>query len=57
VIFLNRPGEDDFKKIIEIQLNRPSKRHVHQRITLKLSDSAKEPPARQGYDTVYGARP
>ena len=34
-----------------------SKRLEQQKITLKLSDSAKELLAREGYDPVYGARP
>jgi ATP-dependent Clp protease ATP-binding subunit ClpB len=42
---------------VEIQLKRLSKRLEQQKITLKLSDSAKELLAREGYDPVYGARP
>jgi ATP-dependent Clp protease ATP-binding subunit ClpB len=34
-----------------------AKRLEQQKITLKLSDSAKELLAREGYDPVYGARP
>ena len=49
--------KDDLKKIVEIQLKRLSKRLEQQKITLKLSDSAKELLAREGYDPVYGARP
>jgi ATP-dependent Clp protease ATP-binding subunit ClpB len=57
IIIFDRLTEDDLKKIVEIQLNRLSKRLEQQKITLKLSDSAKELLARQGYDPVYGARP
>jgi ATP-dependent Clp protease ATP-binding subunit ClpB len=57
IIIFDRLTEDDLKKIVEIQLGRLSKRLAQQKITLKLSDSAKELLARQGYDPVYGARP
>jgi ATP-dependent Clp protease ATP-binding subunit ClpB len=57
IIIFDRLSEDDLKKIVEIQLGRLAKRLEQQKITLKLSDSAKELLARQGYDPVYGARP
>ena len=57
IIIFDRLTEDDLKKIVEIQLRRLSKRLGQQKITLKLSDPAKELLAREGYDPVYGARP
>ena len=57
IIIFDRLTEDDLKKIVEIQLRRLAKRLEQQKITLKLSDSAKELLAREGYDPVYGARP
>jgi ATP-dependent Clp protease ATP-binding subunit ClpB len=57
IIIFDRLTEEDLKKIVEIQLRRLSKRLEQQKITLKLSDSAKELLAREGYDPVYGARP
>jgi len=57
IIIFDRLSEDDLKKIVEIQLGRLSKRLEQQKITLKLSDAAKELLAREGYDPVYGARP
>src|SRR5205823_5982137 len=57
IIIFDRLTEDDLKKIVEIQLRRLSKRLERQKITLDLSDSAKELLAREGYDPVYGARP
>jgi ATP-dependent Clp protease ATP-binding subunit ClpB len=57
IIIFDRLSEDELKKIVEIQLRRLSKRLEQQKITLKLSDSAKELLAREGYDPVYGARP
>jgi ATP-dependent Clp protease ATP-binding subunit ClpB len=57
IIIFDRLTEDDLKKIVEIQLGRLTKRLDQQKITLDLSDSAKELLARKGYDPVYGARP
>jgi ATP-dependent Clp protease ATP-binding subunit ClpB len=57
IIIFDRLTEDDLKKIVEIQLRRLTKRLEQQKITLDLSDSAKELLAREGYDPVYGARP
>jgi ATP-dependent Clp protease ATP-binding subunit ClpB len=57
IIIFDRLSEEDLKKIVEIQLRRLSKRLEQQKIKLKLSDSAKELLAREGYDPVYGARP
>ena len=57
IIIFDRLSEDDLKKIVEIQLKRLSKRLEQQKIALKLSDSAKQMLAREGYDPVYGARP
>ena len=57
IIIFDRLTEDDLKKIVEIQLRRLTKRLEQQKITLDLSDSAKELIAREGYDPVYGARP
>src|SRR5213083_1310460 len=57
IIIFDRLTEDDLKKIVEIQLKRLSKRLEQQKITLKLSDAAKELLAREGYDPGLGARP
>jgi ATP-dependent Clp protease ATP-binding subunit ClpB len=57
IIIFDRLSEEELKKIVEIQLGRLSKRLEQQKITLHLSDSAKELIAREGYDPVYGARP
>ncbi|MFL6516240.1 MAG: ATP-dependent chaperone ClpB [Chthoniobacterales bacterium] len=57
VIIFDRLGEDDLKKIVEIQLSRLTRRLQQQNITLDLGDQAKAFIAREGYDPVYGARP
>ena len=57
IIIFDRLNEDDLKKIVEIQLHRLTKRLESQKITLQLTDAAKELVAHAGYDPVYGARP
>jgi ATP-dependent Clp protease ATP-binding subunit ClpB len=57
IIIFDRLNEEDLKKIVEIQLRRLTKRLENQKITLELTDAAKERIAREGYDPVYGARP
>jgi ATP-dependent Clp protease ATP-binding subunit ClpB len=57
IIIFDRLGEEDLKQIVEIQLGRLMKRLLTQKLTLKLTDSAKSFIAREGYDPVYGARP
>ncbi len=57
IIIFDRLSEEDLKKIVEIQLKRLAKRLSEQKITLELSDSAKQLLAREGYDPAYGARP
>jgi hypothetical protein len=52
IIIFDRLSEEELKKIVEIQLGRLSKRLEQQKITLKLSDSAKALLAREGYDPV-----
>jgi ATP-dependent Clp protease ATP-binding subunit ClpB len=57
IIIFDRLSEEELKRIVDIQVDRLSKRLEQQKITLKLSDSAKALLAREGYDPVYGARP
>ncbi|MDY0095465.1 MAG: ATP-dependent chaperone ClpB [Candidatus Vecturithrix sp.] len=64
--FLNRVDEiilfhgltlEHLKQIVDIQLEQLTKRLADRKMTLKVSDAAKEHIAREGYDPVYGARP
>ena len=57
IIIFDRLSDEDLKKIVEIQLRRLTKRLEQQKITLQLTDGAREHIARSGYDPVYGARP
>lgn len=64
--FLNRVDEiiifqslsvDQIKTIVDIQLGLLRKRLADRKLTLTLTDSAKQSLALAGYDPVYGARP
>ena len=64
--FLNRVDEivlfkpltlDEIKKIVDLLLGQLRQRLTERRLTLNLSEAAREHIAREGYDPVYGARP
>ncbi len=56
VIFQNLSA-DQIGRIVEIQLERLTRRLAERKIELVLSDGAKALLARKGYDPIYGARP
>ncbi len=64
--FLNRIDEiiiyhglplDQIKKIVDIQVKALQARLAERRITLRITDKAREYLAQEGYDPAYGARP
>ncbi|MEE9275809.1 MAG: ATP-dependent chaperone ClpB [bacterium] len=64
--FLNRVDEiiafrplsrEQIRRIVEIQLGRLDERLAAQRVSLRVSEAAKDFLAERGYDPVYGARP
>jgi ATP-dependent Clp protease ATP-binding subunit ClpB len=57
IIIFNALGPEEIKKIVSIQMGLLSKRLEDSKITLELSDNAKEFLANTGFDPVYGARP
>jgi ATP-dependent Clp protease ATP-binding subunit ClpB len=57
VIVFEPLGRDQIATIAEIQLGQLRKRLAERKITLELTDAAREQLAREGYDPVYGARP
>jgi ATP-dependent Clp protease ATP-binding subunit ClpB len=56
IIFLNLTVEQ-IGAIVDIQMQRLSKRLAERKITLTLTPAAKQLLMEQGYDPVYGARP
>jgi len=64
--FLNRIDEiltfrsltqEDLRRIVDIQLEHVRARLADKRVTLNLTDKAKDFLAREGFDPAYGARP
>ncbi len=47
----------ELKSIVDIQLDRLARRLADRRLTLEVSDAARDWLAGHGYDPVYGARP
>jgi ATP-dependent Clp protease ATP-binding subunit ClpB len=57
IIVFSRLTREQLRQIVEIQLVQLQRRLADRRITLELSDQAKDHLAEEGFDPVYGARP
>ncbi len=57
IIMFNSLGPEEIKKIVDIQLGYLERRLAGSKISLELSERAKEHIAETGFDPVYGARP
>jgi ATP-dependent Clp protease ATP-binding subunit ClpB len=64
--FLNRVDEivlfkpltlEEIKQIVELQIEDVAERLASRRLSLELTEAARDLIARAGYDPVYGARP
>ena len=56
-VIFNSLGTEEIKKIVEIQVEILGRRLEAGKITLELTDDAKEALAGAGFDPAYGARP
>ena len=56
-IIFDRLGREDMTGIVDIQIDRLTRRLAKQNISLDLEDAAKKWLADEGYDPVFGARP
>ncbi|MCL2759516.1 MAG: AAA family ATPase, partial [Treponema sp.] len=56
-VIFNRLGKNEIGKIVDIQLTRLTERLSERKITLKLTNTAKNLLAERGYDPLFGARP
>ncbi|MDR2629798.1 MAG: ATP-dependent chaperone ClpB [Spirochaetaceae bacterium] len=56
-VIFNRLGREEIAKIVEIQLKRLAERLAERKITLSLTQGARELLAERGYDPLFGARP
>ena len=57
IIIFDRLTDTDLKQIVTIQLGTLMRRLADRKLTLTLSEDARELLARDGYDPIYGARP
>jgi len=57
IVIFHALTKEDIKDIVEIQLRNLRRRLREKKITLHLSEKAKEVLAQEGFDPVYGARP
>jgi ATP-dependent Clp protease ATP-binding subunit ClpB len=57
IVFFHALEREHIRQIVEIQLRGLLKRLSERKITVELSDGAKDFLVREGYDPVYGARP
>jgi ATP-dependent Clp protease ATP-binding subunit ClpB len=57
VVLFDSLGADELAKIVEIQVAQLAARLADRRLTLQVTDAAKEWLALTGYDPVFGARP
>jgi ATP-dependent Clp protease ATP-binding subunit ClpB len=56
-VIFNQLGKSEIGKIIDIQLTRLAQRLAEKKITLTVTDAAKELLVTRGYDPLFGARP
>jgi ATP-dependent Clp protease ATP-binding subunit ClpB len=57
IVIFNSLGTEEIKRIVDIQIAYLSRRLEGNKITLALTDQAREFLAKTGFDPVYGARP
>jgi ATP-dependent Clp protease ATP-binding subunit ClpB len=57
VIVFKPLGQEQIKEIVDLQMRSLQKRLGERKISLELSEAAKDLVAREGYDPVFGARP
>lgn len=57
IIIFHRLGIEEIKKIVEIQIRGLRKILSSKKLTLEVTEKAKELLAKEGFDPVYGARP
>jgi ATP-dependent Clp protease ATP-binding subunit ClpB len=57
IVIFNALGLTQIKEIADIQIEHLRRRLAERKITIDLTDDAKQAVAEKGYDPVYGARP
>ena len=57
IVVFHQLHREHIRRIVDVQLARLAKRLSEKRITITLSDAARDMLAEQGFDPTYGARP
>ena len=57
IVVFHSLGVDELTRIVDLQVQRLADRLAQRRLTLEVSDAAREWLAMTGFDPVYGARP
>ena len=57
IIIFNTLTREDIKHIVDIQMHHLKARLEERKLTINLTDAAKELLCERGYDPIYGARP
>jgi len=57
IVVFGSLAADQLKSIVDIQLTRLARRLADRRLTMDVTDPARDWLASHGYDPVYGARP
>ncbi|MEB3330694.1 MAG: type VI secretion system ATPase TssH, partial [Candidatus Sericytochromatia bacterium] len=57
VVVFHALGREHLRRIVDLQLALLGKRLTERRVTLSLTDAARDWLGEVGYDPVYGARP
>ncbi len=56
-VVFHRLGRDELRQIVDLQLTRVGARLASRRITLEVTDGARDALVDVGYDPAFGARP
>jgi ATP-dependent Clp protease ATP-binding subunit ClpB len=57
IVVFNPLDRDDLKRIIELQLRRLERLLAERKLTIRITDAARDLIAEEGYEPAYGARP
>lgn len=57
VVVFHALGREHLRQIVDLMLNRVSRQLIEHRITMEVTDAAKDKLVEQGYSREYGARP
>jgi ATP-dependent Clp protease ATP-binding subunit ClpB len=57
IVIFNNLSAQEIKRIVDIQVGLLQKRLAERKLTIELTDRAKDLLAQEGFDPVYGARP